>query len=219
MKKSLLGFFILFILLTTYIPKFDFNENFNFFIKEIQLVGNSIIKEEEIIERLELLYKENLFFLNTEKIKRNLKDKTFIESYYIKKIYPDKLKLSIIEKVPIAVVVNKKKKFYISNKGDHINFFNIDIYKDLPTVFGDKEKFYILYKNLKDVEFPLEKVKSFYYFEAGRWDLVMAEGKVIKLPIENYLFSLKDFMKSKNDNSFNNFKIYDYRIKDQLILN
>ncbi len=219
MKKSLISFFILFILLTTYIPKFDFNENFNFFIKEIQLVGNSIIKEEEIIERLDFLYKENLFFLNTEKIKRNLKDKTFIESYYIKKIYPDKLKLSIIEKVPIAVVVNKKKKIYISNKGDHINFFNIDIYKDLPTVFGDKEKFYILYKNLKDVEFPLEKVKSFYYFEAGRWDLVMAEGKVIKLPIENYLFSLKDFMKSKNDNSFNNFKIYDYRIKDQLILN
>ena len=218
MKKSLISFFILFILLTTYIPKFDFNENFNFFIKEIQLVGNSIIKEEEIIERLDFLYKENLFFLNTETIKRNLKDKTFIESYYIKKIYPDKLKLSIIEKVPIAVVVNKKK-IYISNKGDHINFFNIDIYKDLPTVFGDKEKFYILYKNLKDVEFPLEKVKSFYYFEAGRWDLVMAEGKVIKLPIENYLFSLKDFMKSKNDNSFNNFKIYDYRIKDQLILN
>ena len=219
MKKSLISFFILFILLTTYIPKFDFNENFNFFIKEIQLVGNSIIKEEEIIERLDFLYKENLFFLNTEKIKRNLKDKTFIESYYIKKIYPDKLKLSIIEKVPIAVVVNKKKKIYISNKGDHINFFNIDIYKDLPTVFGDKDKFYILYKNLKDVEFPLEKIKSFYYFEAGRWDLVMAEGKVIKLPIENYLFSLKDFMKSKNDNSFNNFKIYDYRIKDQLILN
>ena len=156
--------------------------------------------------------------MNTEKIKRNLKDKTFIESYYIKKIYPDKLKLSIIEKVPIAVVINKKK-IYISNKGDHINFFNIDIYKDLPTVFGDKDKFYILYKNLKDVEFPLEKIKSFYYFEAGRWDLVMAEGKVIKLPIENYLFSLKDFMKSKNDNSFNNFKIYDYRIKDQLILN
>ena len=144
MKKSLISFFILFILLTTYIPKFDFNENFNFFIKEIQLVGNSIIKEEEIIERLDFLYKENLFFLNTEKIKRNLKDKTFIESYYIKKIYPDKLKLSIIEKVPIAVVVNKKKKIYISNKGDHINFFNIDIYKDLPTVFGDKEKFYIL---------------------------------------------------------------------------
>ena len=83
----------------------------------------------------------------------------------------------------------------------------------------DEEKFYILYKNLKDVEFPLEKIKSFYYFEAGRWDLVMTEGKVIKLPIDNYLFSLKDFMKSKNDNSFNSFKIYDYRIKNQLILN
>jgi len=219
MKKSLLGFFILFVLFTTYIPKFNFNENFNFFIKDIKLVGNSVITDEEIIKKLDFLYKENLFFLNTEKIKKNLENETFIESYYIKKIYPDKLKLSIIEKVPIAVLINKKKKFYISNKGDRINFFNIDIYKDLPTVFGDKQRFYILYKNMKDVGFPLEKIKSFYYFEAGRWDLVMVEGKVIKLPIENYLFSLKDFMKSNNDSSFNSYKIYDYRIKDQLILN
>ena len=219
MKKSLLGFFILFILLTTYIPKFNFNENFNFFIKDIKLVGNSVINDEEIIKKLDFLYKENLFFLNTEKIKKNLEDETFIESYYIKKIYPDKLKLSIIEKVPIAVLINKKKKFYISNKGDRINFFNIDIYKDLPLVFGDKKRFYILYKNMKDVGFPLEKIKSFYYFEAGRWDLVMVEGKVIKLPIENYLFSLKDFMQSNKDSSFKSYKIYDYRIKDQLILN
>ncbi len=219
MKKSLAGFCLLFILLTSYIPKFELNTNLRFSINEIKLDGNFVLKDEEIIKRLNFLYKENLFFLNTEKIEKNLKKETFIGSYKIKKIYPDTLKLTIIEKVPIAILLNKKKKFYISDKGDLMNFADIEIYKGLPTVFGNKEKFYILYKDLKDIEFPLEKIKSFYYFESGRWDLITLESKVIKLPVGDYLLSLNNYMKSINDKGFNDYKIYDYRIKNQLILN
>ncbi len=219
MKKSFIGFFLLLILLTTYVPKFDFSKNFNYSIKEIKVNGNSIVKDEEILKKLNFLYKENLFFLNIEKIEKKLQSETFIESYKIKKIYPDTLKITIVEKLPIAILFNKKKKFYISDKGNLINFEEIEIYENLPTVLGDKEKFYILYKNLKDIEFPLERIKSFYYFEAGRWDLLLLEDKLIKLPIGDYLFSLKNYMESNNDKNFKNFKIYDYRIKDQLILN
>ena len=62
-------------------------------------------------------------------------------------------------------------------------------------------------------------IKSFYFFESGRWDLVLHDDKVIKLPIKNYNFYLKNFMLSKDNNIFKNYKIFDYRIKDQLILN
>ncbi len=219
MRKSLVGFFLLLILFTTYIPNFDLDKNFNFLIKEIKLSGNFIIKDEEIIKKLSFLYEENLFFLDTEKIKKNLQSEAFIESYTIKKKYPQILKITIKEKVPIAIILNKKEKFFISNKGERIDYIEIEIYKDLPTVFGDKEKFYDLYKNLKNVEFPLEQIKSFYYFKAGRWDLILIDDKTIKLPISDYLFSLKNYLDSVNDNNFNNYKIYDYRIKDQLILN
>ena len=219
MRKSFVGFFLLLILFTTYIPNFDLDKNFNFLIKEIKLSGNFIIKDEEIIKKLSFLYEENLFFLDTEKIKKNLQSEAFIESYTIKKKYPQILKITIKEKVPIAIILNKKEKFFISNKGERIDYIEIEIYKDLPTVFGDKEKFYDLYKNLKNVEFPLEQIKSFYYFKAGRWDLILVDDKTIKLPISDYLFSLKNYLDSVNDNNFNNYKIYDYRIKDQLILN
>ena len=219
MRKSLVGFFLLLILFTTYIPNFDLDKNFNFLIKEIKLSGNFIIKDEEIIKKLSFLYEENLFFLDTEKIKKNLQSEAFIESYTIKKKYPQILKITIKEKVPIAIILNKKEKFFISNKGERIDYIEIEIYKDLPTVFGDKEKFYDLYKNLKNVEFPLEQIKSFYYFKAGRWDLILIDDKTIKLPISDYLFSLKNYLDSVNDKNFNNYKIYDYRIKDQLILN
>ena len=62
-------------------------------------------------------------------------------------------------------------------------------------------------------------IKSFYFFESGRWDLVTDNDKVIKLPVQDYLSSLKHFLNLNSKNNLNNHRIFDYRIKDQLILN
>jgi len=219
MKKSFFGLIILFIFLTTYTPKFDFIISSDFSIQKIEIEGNSILNSDEIVQKLNFLYRENLFFLNLEDIEKNLKNETFIESFSLKKIYPNTLKIIIVEKEPIAVLQNKKKKFYISDKGDFIDFQDIETYRDLPTVFGNGKFFYSLYRDLQNIKFPLEKIKSFYFFESGRWDLLMYDDKMIKLPIKDYLVSLKNYMESRNNNNFNNYRIFDYRIKDQLILN
>ena len=93
------------------------------------------------------------------------------------------------------------------------------MHKDLPVVFGNGRNFYSLYENLQNIDFPIEMIKSFYFFESNRWDLIMNDSKVVKLPIKDYLLSLQNFMLSKDNSIFNNHKIFDYRIKDQLILN
>ena len=219
MKKSFFGLIILFIFLTTYTPKFDFIIGSDFSIQKIEIEGNSILNSDEIVQKLNFLYRENLFFLNLKDIEKNLKNKIFIESFSLKKIYPNILKIIIVEKEPIAVLQNKKKKFYISDKGDFIDFQDIEKYRDLPTVFGNGKFFYSLYRDLQNIKFPLETIKSFYFFESGRWDLVMHDDKVIKLPIKDYLVGLKNYMESKNNSKFNNYRIFDYRIKNQLILN
>ena len=219
MKKSFFGLIILFIFLTTYTPKSNFIFNSNLYIKKIDIENNSALKTDAIKSKLNFLYRENLFFLNIKDIEENLKNETLIESFSIKKIYPNTLKLTIFEKKPIAVLQNKKKKFFVSDKGDLIDFTNLEMYNDLPIVFGNGKNFFSLYQDLKNIKFPIEMIKTFYFFESGRWDLVMYDDKIIKLPIKNYIFSLKNFMLSKDNNNFENYKIFDYRIKDQLILN
>jgi cell division protein FtsQ len=219
MKKSLFGLIILFVFLTTYTPKFDFNKNSKLYIQKIVIENNLIVESDKIKKILSFLYKKNLFFLSNNEIEKKLKKEPFIESFSIKKIYPNTLKLIIVEKKPIAILQKRKKKFYILEKGSLINFLDLEVFNDLPMVFGNGKEFYSLYKNIQNMNFPLEMIKSFYSFESGRWDLIMQDDKVIKLPIKDYSSSLENFMLSSANSNFNNYKIFDYRIKDQIILN
>ena len=209
----------MFFFLTTYQPQFNLISNLRLDIQEIKIENNLVLNSEEIKNKLNFLYNENLFFLNIKEIEKNLKSFSFIESFSIKKVYPNKLTIKIREKKPIAILQNKKEKFYISDKGNLIDFINQDIYKELPLIFGKPVNFYSFYKNLLNIEFPFQAIKSFYFYESGRWDLIMEDDRVIKLPIEDYLISLKNYLELKKNNTINNYKIFDYRIKDQLILN
>ena len=85
MKKSLLGLLLLLIFLTTYSPNFNFTSNYNLNIKKIEIKNNSILKSDEIIEKVNYLYKKNLFFLDNNEIKKNLNQFEFIESFSLKK--------------------------------------------------------------------------------------------------------------------------------------
>ena len=73
-------------------------------------------------------------------------------------------------------------------------------------------------KELKKINFPLETIKSFYFFESRRWDLVTKKNALIKLPTKNYNKSLNNYLELKNKAGFEKYKIFDYRIQDQLIL-
>jgi cell division septal protein FtsQ len=217
MKKRLIIALALLLLFSTYKPqKLFLNNKFN--IKEIKIENNFIIKDVDIKRDLAFLYDVNLIFLNFTDIEKKLKKNDFIENFEIKKIYPNKLKIKIYEAKPLAILQNKKKKFYISKNITLINYLDLENYRNLPIVFGDKENFTILYTNLVKIKFPLEIIKKYYLYESKRWDLEIYQKKIVKLPIENYIKSLENFMNLQQENSFKKYKVFDYRINNQLIL-
>ena len=219
MKKQILGLILFLILFTTYTPNFNLSPHSNLNIKKIKIENNYILSTDKILKKLNFLLNENLFVLNLDVVQKSLKDLDFIESFRIKKIYPNTIKVTIIERKPIAVLQKKKKKFYISDKGELIYFKKIELFENLPIVFGEETRFYSFYKDILSINFPVDKATKFYFFESGRWDIILQDKKVVKLPIENYLPSLKNFLLSQGNTNFDKYKIFDYRIKDQLILN
>ena len=217
MKKRLIIALLLLVLLTTYKPQnFFLSTQMN--IEEIKIENNFILKEKDIKKKLIYLYQTNLIFLKNSKIENVLRQIDFIQSFEIKKVYPNKLRIKIYEKKPIAILQYKKDKFYISENINLINFIDLENYRNLPTVFGKKENFEDLYLNLKKINFPIDLIKKYYFFESNRWDLEIYQKKIIKLPTKNYIESLKKFINFKKENNLDKYKVFDYRINNQLIL-
>ena len=216
-KRSFIALFLL-IILSTY--NFTLNPNLipKLNIKKIKVKNNEIINDDEIKKKLSFLYETNILFSDLDAIEKKIKEIDFIESFKIKKVYPNEIQITIREKKPIAIIQNKKKKKYFTSKGDLIDFIDLKRFENLPLVYGDKESFAGIHNNLKSLNFPITKIKKFYLFESKRWDLLTTKNQLIKLPIENYDKSLVNFMTLKDKINFTEYKIFDYRIKDQLIL-
>ena len=218
MKKRFFIAFVLILFLSTYNFKNTFNYNEKLSIKKIILENNLILDDKKIKEKLSFLYKKNLFLLDINSIEKTLEDLDLISSFEVKKVYPNSIRIKIFEKRPIAIIQNKTIKKYFTSNGDTINYFSFKDFDNLPIVFGDKNSFSILYEDLKAINFPMEEIKKFYLFESKRWDLEMKENKLIKLPIEGYTESLKNFMILREKKNFIKYEFFDYRIQDQLIL-
>ena len=217
MKNRLIIALLLLVSLSTYKPQNLFlSTKLN--IEEIKIENNSILEEEEIKKKLNFLYQTNLIFLKSSEIEKKLKKIDFVESFEIKKKYPKKIIIKIYEKKPIAILQHKKDKFYISENINLIDFIVLENYRNLPIVFGNKENFKDLYINLKKINFPLDLIKKYYYYESNRWDLEIYQKKIIKLPTKNYIQSLKKFINFKKENNLDKYQVFDYRINNQLIL-
>ena len=203
-----------FFLLPTYNPKVELE----FFpIKKIEVSTGKNISKKEITKELSILYETNLMALNIEKINSLMIDYELIETASLKKVYPDKIIIEIKEREIIAIVNDNKDKFFISRDNKLLKFNN-DIANDkLPNVFGDYKKFVKFYEDLGFLNFNLNNIKAYYYFEVGRWDILTKNKKLIKLPTLDYEKSITNYLNLDN-NLIKNHSVFDYRIKDQLIL-
>ena len=78
-----------------------------------------------------------------------------IESFSIKKKISKYIKIKNSGEKTHCNFSEQKKKFYVSEKIDLIDFNNIKNYENLPYVFGSKDEFKILYNNLKKNKFSI----------------------------------------------------------------
>ena len=216
-NKPIIGI-ALFILFSTFISQNKFAIN-RFKIKEIKIENNEILEDQELINIFSFLYGKNINLLNDYELKKNIDQNSFIEKIEIKKIFPDKLVIKIFEREPLAILIDKnKKKFFLGKKIDLIEYRKILKYENLPIVEGEQKEFKILFNNLIKINFPTKKILSYHLFNLNRWDIKMTDQRILKLPEKNYEDKLINYMSIKDKTNFEKYKIFDYRLNNQLIL-
>ncbi len=216
LKTSLIIFFLVF---TSYNFSKNNGKSILFSIKEIDLEGSYLLADKPILQKLEKIRGTNLLLLNKDDLLFLKNQFDLISDFKVKKIYPDTIKIKVIEKKPIAILIDGKKKSIMTEEGEELaHNENLEL-KKLPFVFGKNKDFFNLFKILNNLNFDTKKIQGYYYFEIGRWDLKLDNKKIIKLPVNDYDVSIKEFIKIQDDKNFEQYKIFDYRIKNQLILN
>ena len=221
-KKSKLFFYlILFILLSTQITKNkNTKENFITNLKNIEIVGLSDENNYKIYESLKFLLTKNIFFVNKEDVENILNNNHLVESFFIKKIYPNLIRVQIKQTNLLAITSQNNKKFYIGSNGKLISMNQIkDFDNTLPFVYSKSNyiDFIKLKKIIDESEFQFEQIESFYYFPSNRWDIKTNDDLLIKLPHKNLSKALKIAHLIKKNKEFKNNKILDLRIANHII--
>ena len=226
MKKlyRMLLLIIVLIFLSTYSPS-GFNlilqkDNTFLAIQKIEIVNNSLIKDSKIKEKLGKIYNKNIFLIKRKDIEDPLKEINFLEKIEVKKKYPNTIIVEIFETKPVAILYQNKAKYLLDSSSNLILFEDAMNFNQLPTVFGEGAKNYFIYffSQLENNNFPIKDVKKFYFFQIGRWDLQLANDKIIKFPHNNTEDAIKKSIKLLDRKDFENYNIIDLRIDGKIIV-
>ena len=216
-KKILIYFFLL--ISVGSITNINFN-NLKFYeIKDINLHGLNEYNNKLLIENIKNLNLDSIFFLNRNKISKILEKNTMIENYRIFKNYPSALDIKIEKTIFLAKINHENKIYYIGTNGklSYLNSSN----KELPYIFGKPEinDFFDFKKILDESEIKYERIKSLFFFKSKRWDIELKDNTIIKLSKNFSKETLNDVFMIMRDENFENTKIIDARVKNQIILN
>ena len=212
------------ITLTTYSPKqssvFFGKKNFLFEIKNIEVLNSNIINKDEILDKLNHIYGKNILFIKKSDLEDPLKSIYFLEKIEVKKKYPKTITITIYETKPVAILFKNNRKYFLDNKSNLIPFKEKKFFVDFPHIFGKEAEsnFVDFFNQLVANNFPKNKIKKYYYFKIGRWDLQLSNGQIIKFPADKMFEAIHQSIDLLQREDFKNYNIIDLRAHGKVVV-
>tara|TARA_B100001250_G_scaffold403360_1_gene417787 strand:+ start:128 stop:799 length:672 start_codon:yes stop_codon:yes gene_type:complete len=194
--------------------------NLNFLkIITLNVSGLNNLEKQKFKKDFDFLIKQDLIFLNKDKISKKIFANKAVEDLFVFKNYPSELDIFIKKTNFLAITKKNNQNYYIGSNGNLI--LTKKKLKNLPFIFGDVEPddFLKLKDYMDNSEFNFDQIKDFYFFKSKRWDIKTKDGLIIKLPLDEVEKSLNNLSKIIALEKFKNKKIIDLRQKNQVILN
>ena len=188
-------------------------------IKNIEISGLDESENIILLENILNLNLGNIFLLNENKISEIIISNSLVQNYEIFKKYPHSLEIKIEKTNFLAKINNNGKIALIGSNGKLTDTKFTD--KEVPFIFGRPEiDEFIKFANvIEQSKFSLNQDRNLYFFPSKRWDLELKNNVILKLSKDHTKISLDQAFEILNDNSFNDIKVVDARIKNQIILN
>ena len=215
-KRVLIYFFLLFLVAS--INNNSINQ-FNFkFDQKIKVSGLDEKDNRILLNEIKNLNLDNIFLINGSEIRKIIDTNPLIEKYQIFKEYPDTINVKVKKANFFAKINNNGEIFLIGSNG---KLLQENFYKDnLPFIFGKPniEEFLNFKKSIDRSNLSYEEIENIFFFPSKRWDIKLKNNVLLKLPKnlnQEFLDNIHIFLQSNN---FEKFKIIDYRITNQIII-
>ena len=188
-------------------------------IKNIKISGLNERENLYLLENIESLKLDNIFFLNGNEISKIISLNSLVENFKIFKKYPHTLDIKI-EKTNFLAKINIKGKIFLIGSNGKLSDTQFSD-EELPFIFGKPEinEFIKFADVINQSRFSLNQIKNLYFFPSKRWDLELKSNIILKLSKDYTKLSLDQSFAILNDNNFKDIKVIDARIKNQIILN
>ena len=187
--------------------------------KKIEIFGLNEIETKKLFEDTNNINFENIFILNKKEILNVINSNTIIEKFSIFKKYPSTIIINI-QKTNFLAKINIDGTLYFVGSNGKLSK-NISETEELPFIFGKPDvRDFLKFKTFIDQsQIRYDQIKNLYFFPSKRWDIELKNNIILKLSKKNLRDSLNYSYKFLSENNFNNIKIIDARINNQIILN
>lgn len=193
-----------------------------FVINDIYINETGTLSSNDRVKSLCIHKGDPFFSKSVEEIFNDLFQNPWIKTLLIHKGMPDKIFINVSYKKAIAIFQDRAKFILIDKSGSYIDCVNMKISKwKLPVIAGDEANI-----RANDMLTLLEKypninnkLKALSYIRKRRWDIVLSNGIMVKLPeekMERALETLSLILQQPVINR-NSVAVIDMRIKNKVI--
>ncbi len=155
-----------------------------FDIAIVTISGQVELRERELLGAAHITPKNSLLFLDAAEARKGLESLPLVKSASVRKLFPNHLVIDLVERAPSALWQKDGKVAIVAADGAPIDQMTDDRFIGLPFVVGDGAnerlpEFTALLATANELRL---KIKAGVLVSGRRWDLVMTNGLVVKLP-------------------------------------
>ncbi|HYC25864.1 MAG TPA: cell division protein FtsQ/DivIB [Roseiarcus sp.] len=153
-------------------------------IAVVTISGQAELREKEILAAAGVGPKDSLLFLDASRARAGLETLPLVKSASVRKLYPDRLVIDLIERAPYALWQKDGEVSIVAADGAPIDQLTDSRFIGLPFVVGEGANERLPeYVGLLAAAGELRpKIRAGVLVSHRRWDLLMTNGVDVKLP-------------------------------------
>lgn len=160
-----------------------------FTIKNIDIDGTKNLSHIEVLNIFADYKGINIFNVDLNKIHTEISKNNWVKNVYLKRVMPNKIKVSIIENKPIGIWQNTLGNNILTKEGILISNYKTNVLKmGLPIIKSEKinQNIFKILKILKTNKQMADDIWSLSYINMRRLDLHFKQGLTVRMPSENF---------------------------------